>query len=55
MISKNYINSIPEPESNIIHDSNQNNLTDLSSDNCFYEQFNNLVLNSNLDNSNMIK
>lgn len=55
MISKNYIDNIPEPTSNILHDSTKKNLTNLSSDNCSYGEFNNLILNSNLDNSNMIK
>ena len=55
MINKNYIDNIPEPTSNILHDSTKKNLTSLSSDNCSYGEFNNLILNSNLDNSNMIK
>lgn len=55
MISKNYIDNIPEPKSNILHNSYEKTLTNLSSDNCSAGQFNNLVLNSNLDDSNMIK
>ena len=55
MLNKNYINNIPEPQSNILHDSSEKNITSLSYDNFFYGQFNNLVLNSNLDNSNIIK
>ena len=55
MISKNYIDNIPEPKSNILHNSYDKTMTNLSSDNCSAGQFNNLVLNSNLDDSNMIK
>lgn len=55
MISKNYIDNIPEPTSSILHNSTEKNLSDLSSDYYSYGQFNNLILNSNLDNSNIIK
>ena len=55
MISKNYIDNIPEPKSKILHNSYEKNLTNLSCDNCSEGQFNNLVLNSNLGDSNMIK
>ncbi|WP_055185344.1 hypothetical protein, partial [Clostridium paraputrificum] len=55
MISKNYLDNIPEPTSNILHNSYEKNLTDLSSTKCSEGQFNNLVFNSNLDDSNIIK
>lgn len=55
MISKNYFDNVPEPKSNILHNSYEKNLTSLSSDNCSEGQFNNLIFNSNLDDSNMIK
>jgi len=55
MIDKCYIDNIPDPQSNILHDSSQHNLTNLSSDTCSQNQFNNLILNSNLDDSNIIK
>lgn len=55
MINKTYIDNIPEPKTNILHDTSAHNLTNLSSSYCSENQFNNLVLNSNLDNSNIIK
>ncbi len=55
MIDKSYIDNMPDPKSNILHDSAQHNLSSLSSDTCSQGQFNNLILNSNLDNSNVIK
>lgn len=55
MINKTYIDNMPDPKSNILHDSTQHNLTNLSSETCSPGQFNNLILNSNLDDSNVIK
>ncbi len=55
MLNNNYINNIPEPKSNILHEPYHINLTHLSSYNCSQYQFNNLIFNSNLDNSNIIK
>ena len=55
MIDKSYIDNMPDPKSNILHDSTQHNLTNLSSETCSPGQFNNLILNSNLDDSNVIK
>lgn len=55
MINKMYIDNIPEPKTNILHDSNVHNLSSLSSSYCSENQFNNLVLNSNLEDSNLIK
>lgn len=55
MIDKNYLYNIPEPTSNILHNSYKRNLTDLSPTMCYESQFNNLILNSNLDDSNIIK
>ena len=55
MVDKSYIDNIPDPKSNILHDLTQHNLTNLSSDICSQGQFNNLILNSNLDNSQIIK
>ena len=42
MISKNYLDNIPEPTSNILHNSYEKNLTDLSSTKCSEGQFNNV-------------
>lgn len=55
MIRKNYFNNVPESKSNILHNSYERSLINLSSDNCSEGQFSNLVFNSNLDDSNMIK
>lgn len=55
MISKDYLDNIPTPTTNILHDNNNYNLTDLSSNIYSPGEFNNLVYNSNLDNSDIIK
>lgn len=55
LINKSYIDNMPDPKSNILHDSVQHNLTNLSSEICSQGQINNLILNSNLDNLNVIK
>lgn len=55
MINKNYINNIVEPKTNILHSSTPHNLTNLLYNTYSENEFNNLVLNSNLDNYNTIK
>lgn len=55
MISKNFLDSVPEPNLNILHNSYEKNLTNLSPDHCSETQFSNLLFNSNLDDSNIIK
>lgn len=55
MISKDYLDNIPTPTTNILHNNDDRNLTDLSSNIYYPGQFNNLVYNSNLDNSDIIK
>ena len=55
MIDRNYIDTIPDSITNILHDSTELNLTNLIS-NCYSQnEFNNLVLNSNLENYSIIK
>ena len=49
MISKNYFDNVPEPKSNILHNSYEKNLTSLSSDNCsegHYINFNLFILHN---------
>lgn len=55
LLGKNYIDNIPEPKSNILHDSYKKNLTILSYDNCSQIEFSNLLFNSNLNDPNIIK
>lgn len=55
MINKMYIDNMPEPKTNILHDNSSHNLSSLSSSYCSENQFNNLILNSNLDDANLIK
>lgn len=55
MISKDYLVNIPTPKTNTLHDSNTSNLTDISSNMYSPGEFSNLVYNSNLENSNIIK
>ena len=55
MLNNDYIDNIPEPKSNILHEPYYVNLTNLSFDSCSQYQFSNLIFNSNLDDSNIIK
>lgn len=57
MIDKNYINDIPAQNTNIniLHNSVESNLTNLLSNSYSENEFNNLILNSNLDNYSAIK
>lgn len=55
MINKNYINNIPDPKANILHSSTHHDSTSFLFNTYSENEFNNLVLNSNLDNYNTIK
>lgn len=55
MINENYFNTIPVPKNNILHDYKEHNLTDLSNNTYSENEINNLIINSNLDNLNIIK
>lgn len=55
MIDRNYLGNIPDPKTNILHDSTEHNLTSLSYNNHTLNEVNNLILNSNLEDSNVIK
>ena len=55
MISKNYLENIPAPKTNTLHDSKEHNLTNLLYNNHTLSEVNNLILNSNLEDSNIIK
>jgi len=53
MINITYINAIPN--TNILHNSVKFNLTNIMSNSYSENEFNNLILNSNLDNYQNIK
>lgn len=55
MVDKNYLSNIPVPTSNILHDSTEHNLSNLSYNTYSQYEVNNLIFNSNLENSNIIK
>lgn len=55
MINRNYINNIPDPKTNILHSSTHHDSTNFPFNTYSENEFNNLVLNSNLDNYNTIK
>lgn len=55
MIDRNHINAIPDRSTNILHSSVESNLTTLLSNSYSESEFNNLILNSNLDNYCIIK
>lgn len=55
MIDKNYLQNMPTPQSNILHDSIKHNLTNLSYNTHTLNEVNNLILNSNLEDSNVVK
>jgi hypothetical protein len=55
MINIKYINTIPNLNTNILHNSVKFNLTNIISNSYSENEFNNLILNSNLDNYQNIK
>lgn len=55
MINKDYINNVPDPKTNILHSSTHHDSTNFLFNTYSENEFNNLVLNSNLDNYNTIK
>lgn len=55
MIDKLFLKNMPNPKSNILHSSKDYNLTDLFYNTNTLSEVNNLILNSNLENSNIIK
>lgn len=55
MINKEYLKNIPEPKTNILHNYTHDKLTNPATDLYSQNEFNNLVLNSNLDEPNIIK
>ena len=55
MINKDYLNNIPIPTTNTLHNFTAHDLTADSSNIHSLSEFNNLVYNSNLENSNTIK
>jgi len=55
MIDKNHFTTIPDSNINILHHSSDANLTNTLSTFYFKSEFDNLILNSNLDNYNIIK
>ena len=55
MIDRNYINNILDSTTNMLHNSAESNLTSILSNSYSENEFNNLVINSNLDNYVIIK
>ena len=55
MIARHYFNTILDTNTNILHDSDEINLTNVLYNSYSKNEFNNLILNSNLDNYNIIK
>lgn len=55
MIDKHYFNTILDPNVNILHNSAEANLTNVLFNYYSKNEFNNIILNSNLDNYNIIK
>ena len=55
MINKDCTDSILDPKKNILHSSENHNLVDLFPNTYSKNEFNNLVLNLNLDAYNTIK
>lgn len=55
MINKDYLNNIPVPTTNTLHNFSAHSLTDTSTNVHSLSEFDNLVYNSNLENSNTIK
>lgn len=55
MINKDYLNNIPVPTTNTLHNFSAHSLTDTYTNVHSLSEFDNLVYNSNLENSNTIK
>lgn len=55
MINVKYLKNIPEPNTNILHETLDQNLSAISFNSCSESQCNNLLLNSNLEQVNTIK
>ena len=55
MVDTNYINNVPGLTTNMLHISTEYNLTSILSNPYSETEFNNLILNSNLDNYIIIK
>lgn len=55
MMNQNRIDNIPNSNANLLHSSTYYNLTNLISNPYSENEFNNLILNSNLENYNTIK
>ena len=55
MIAINYINTPSNPDSDDLHSSSKSNLTNIISNYYSKNEFDNLILNSNLDNYRKIK
>ena len=55
MINKSYLENIPDLKTNILHNSKEHNLTNLLYTTHTLSEVNNLILNSNLEDSNIIK
>ena len=49
------MNAVPNPDANILHSSSESNLTNIISKYYSENEFNNIILNSNLDNYRNIK
>lgn len=55
MINIDYIKNIPEPKKSILHETSDQNLSNISFSSCSENECNNLLLNSNLEQFNTIK
>jgi len=55
MINTDYLKNIPDPKRNILHEISDKNLTNISPNSCSENEFSNLLLNSNLEQSDLIK
>lgn len=55
MINSDYLKNIPDPKKNVLHEISNQNLTTLSFNPRSENEFSNLLLNSNLEQSGVIK
>lgn len=55
MINIDYIKNIPEPKKSILHETSEQNLSNISFSSCSENECNNLLLNSNLEQFDTIK
>lgn len=55
MLNEQYFKNMPSPDKNILHEYTAQNLSNFSISSCNSNEFNNLLFNSNLEKSNMIK